>query len=161
MTSASEEFTDEEFTELVDAEISRVDLVDAAANGTRFLIAKAAHQPSSKEKPMPRTATRPRLVRKADKKALAAAYDQTGKLIGLVDPDEITPIADLSAPEEDLDPVPAGEVGTPADEVGKRASVLKKSVYRSTDVAEQNRVAEHLNAAAIAGLRIIHGRRAA
>ena len=34
--------TEDEFTELVDAEIPRVDLVDKAANGTRFLIAKQA-----------------------------------------------------------------------------------------------------------------------
>lgn len=32
----------DDFTELVDADIPRVDLVDKAANGTRFLIAKAA-----------------------------------------------------------------------------------------------------------------------
>lgn len=32
---------DDEFTELVDADIPRVDLVDKAANGTRFLIAKS------------------------------------------------------------------------------------------------------------------------
>jgi len=33
---------DDDFTELVDADIPRVDLVDKAANGTRFLIAKQA-----------------------------------------------------------------------------------------------------------------------
>jgi hypothetical protein len=34
---------DDDFTELVDADIPRVDLVDKAANGTTFLIAKAAN----------------------------------------------------------------------------------------------------------------------
>jgi hypothetical protein len=36
---------EDEFTELVDADIPRVDLVDKAANGTRFLIAKAQGAP--------------------------------------------------------------------------------------------------------------------
>ncbi len=107
---------------------------------------------------------KPSPVRKADK-PVAVVYDQKGRLIGLVDPDKIVRVADLSASETDLDPVPPAEVGTPADGVAKsRAAVaaLRKRMHTSPDVAEQERIAEALAAAAVRGLRIIHhGRRGA
>lgn len=46
MVDLSGLFKDDEFTELVDADIPRVDLVDKAANGMRFLLAKRADGPA-------------------------------------------------------------------------------------------------------------------
>jgi hypothetical protein len=69
-------------------------------------------------------------VAKADdvKPSLRAVYDAKGHLIGVIDPADLTPIADAepdeaddaepAAPETpDLTPAPADEVGTPADAV--------------------------------------------
>jgi hypothetical protein len=101
--------------------------------------------------------TQPSPIRKADKPLPVAAYDQNGKLVGIImDPSAIQPLAGDGL-EVDLTPAPAAEVGTPADAVGKVA-LLKKSVYGARDVAERERAAEALNRAAIIGLRTIHGR---
>lgn len=74
-------------------------------------------------------------VGKADgsdgKPPMVAVYDAKGKLVGIVDPSEITPISGADAGDDgagddapaaeaapettDLTPAPAGEVGTPAD----------------------------------------------
>lgn len=83
-------------------------------------------------------------VAKADgeKSPMVAVYDAKGKLVGIVDPGEITPIsgADASddkndaddsdsgdtAPETpDLQPAPAAEVGTPADAAPSDDDVTK------------------------------------
>ncbi|MFD0032527.1 hypothetical protein ACFVJK_30520 [Streptomyces sp. NPDC127172] len=74
------------------------------------------------------------------KAPMVAVYDAKGKLVGIVDPTEITPIsgadageekpeapAEEPAPEEaaaDLAPAPAAEVGTPADELAKEADTV-------------------------------------
>lgn len=97
---------DGEFSELRDAEIHRVDLVDKAANGTRFLIAKAAGgglMPAdtihsllkAQGGPMPAMTGRKRtykIVKGKNGKPQVAVYDEAGKLIGLVDPDDITEV---------------------------------------------------------------------
>jgi hypothetical protein len=64
-------------------------------------------------------------------KALAAVYDQHGKLVGVCDPAEITPIQDDTEEdgedmdngqdETDLTPAPAADAGTPASDVEKTA----------------------------------------
>lgn len=77
-------------------------------------------------------------VEKADgegKKAMAVVYDQKGRLLGIIDPEDITPVANAEADADDMDddepaddgqaapettdltPQPAGEAGTPADAV--------------------------------------------
>jgi hypothetical protein len=102
---------------------------------------------AKKETDMPETGNAPETavtdtvdpVGKADagaegKAPMVAVYDAKGKLVGIVDPTEITPISGADAAEEpaaeaepapaadDLTPAPAAEVGTPADEdVAKEA----------------------------------------
>jgi hypothetical protein len=68
------------------------------------------------------------------KAPMVAVYDAKGKLVGIVDPTEITPISGADAAEEpapeapaetpaaaDLEPAPAAEVGVPAEDVAKDA----------------------------------------
>lgn len=64
-----------------------------------------------------------------DKKAMCVVYSQDGKLMGICDPDDITPVANSQAdpddtpaetpPAADMTPAPAATVGTPADAVTK------------------------------------------
>jgi flagellar hook-basal body complex protein FliE len=83
----------------------------------------------------------PDTVGKADQTPQIAVYDRHGKLVGIVAPDKLTPVADSGSEDEpakeiepesaadepsdtpdtptDLAPAPGGEVGTPADEIGK------------------------------------------
>jgi hypothetical protein len=106
---------------------------------------------AKKETDMPETGTAPETVEtlaepvgKAEgegKAPMVAVYDAKGKLVGIVDPTEITPIsgADADAGEDepeavaeaapaeaaaDLAPAPADEVGTPADELAKDADTV-------------------------------------
>ncbi|GAA2732310.1 hypothetical protein [Streptomyces nogalater] len=67
------------------------------------------------------------------KAPMVAVYDAKGKLVGIVDPTEITPISGADAADEpaapeapaeappagDLEPAPAAEVGVPAEDVAK------------------------------------------
>lgn len=69
-------------------------------------------------KPAPRVAIRKAKAADGDWVAL---YDENGKLIGITDPANITPISDASGPAPDLTPAPAAEVGVPADGVTKQA----------------------------------------
>ncbi|MFG3287263.1 hypothetical protein ACGF3G_00365 [Streptomyces sp. NPDC048179] len=106
---------------------------------------------AKKETDMPETGTAPETVEtpaaaaepigKADgegKPPMVAVYDAKGKLVGIVDPTEITPISGADAADEpaapaepapaadDLAPAPAAEVGTPADEgVTKEAAAAE------------------------------------
>lgn len=100
----------DEFTELVDADFGRVDLVDKAANGTQFLISKAAASAlTSFDSPGPRRAhdmplpsTYPRRLKATgypqvrmfkavtSKKEQIAVYDQSGRLLGTCDPGDVT-----------------------------------------------------------------------
>jgi hypothetical protein len=74
----------------------------------------------------------------AEKPKMQAVFDQDGDLIGVVDPDAITPVAGAAAspaaddgmqagpaaaaaPADDMTPQPPAEAGTPADAVGKAA----------------------------------------
>jgi hypothetical protein len=77
---------DADFTEIVDADIARVDLVGAGANGYGILIAK------SREEVMASTTARRVPVRKAPKSKQVAVYDEQGRLVGLVDPDDSGPV---------------------------------------------------------------------
>jgi hypothetical protein len=80
------------------------------------------------------------------KAAMVAVYDAKGKLVGIVSPDEITPIsgADAAAEEpaaaepaaEDLVAAPAAAVGVPAEGVAKEAApedVVADDVAKTTD----------------------------
>lgn len=82
----------------------------------------------------------PDVVGKADgeKTPMVAVYDAKGKLVGIVDPTEITPISGADATDEaadaddesasetpDLEPAPAAEVGTPADAASDDDTVNK------------------------------------
>jgi hypothetical protein len=70
----------------------------------------------------------------AEKPKMQAVFDQDGDLIGVVDPDAITPVAGAAAapaadpgeatpapPADDTQPQPPADAGTPADAVGKAA----------------------------------------
>ncbi|WP_128381269.1 hypothetical protein [Streptomyces cavernae] len=83
----------------------------------------------------------PDVVGKADQAPQIAVYDAKGRLVGIVAPESLIPVespgeddgeetpaaeepavepaADDAAPPTDLNPAPAAEVGTPADEIGK------------------------------------------
>lgn len=100
---------------------------------------------AKKENPMPETgnapettvdtpAVEPDAVGKADgegKAPMVAVYDAKGKLVGIVDPTEITPISGADATDEpepeapaavdELEPAPAAAVGVPAEDVAKDA----------------------------------------
>jgi hypothetical protein len=105
---------------------------------------------AKKETDMPETGTAPEIVEtpavepvgKAEgegKAPMVAVYDAKGKLVGIVDPTEITPISGADAGEDkpepeaeapaeapaaaDLEPAPAAEVGVPAEDVAKEADV--------------------------------------
>lgn len=107
-------------------------------------------------------------VAKADgdvKPQMVAVYNAGGKLVGVVDPTEITPIAGADAPDDkadgdaaaepaaepaatpDLTPAPPAEVGTPADavpdDVNKTQTLDTDTVAKALAAA----VTEHLNAA--------------
>ena len=69
----------------------------------------------------------------AEKPKMQAVFDQDGDLIGVVDPEAITPVAGAAAapaadPEaaapaaDDMTPQPPADAGTPADAVGKAAA---------------------------------------
>lgn len=91
---------------------------------------------------------------KADKPAPVAAYDQHGKLIGVImDPSKITFMADAS-PAMDLEPLPPAEVGTAADAVAK----VRKAFVSECDPREKNILANAMQAAAISTLQRIHQR---
>jgi hypothetical protein len=97
-------------------------------------------------------------VGKADgegKPPMVAVYDAKGKLVGIVDPGEITPISGADATEDtseeapaaaeaapeaaadDLAPAPADAVGTPADEdVAKEADATTDDTATGDDVTK-------------------------
>lgn len=90
-----------------------------------------------------------RLVRKADAPPLVAAYDANGRLIGVVDPAHITPVA--------AEPTPQGDgAGAEAEDITKATQQLKKALRDTRDAPEQARLATSMNQAAAAGLRRIH-----
>ena len=100
-------------------------------------------------------------------------YNQAGELIGIVDPDAIQPLAAPKAAAgkpADATPAPAAEAGTPAGGVANArdgqpeappsAAVVKSAFRNAGTTAEQNAAFAELNAAAVRGLDMIHGRRA-
>lgn len=113
------------------------------------------------------------LVRKAGSKdgELMAAYDQNGRLIGVVDPAKMTRVTDSNdgtTEKGEALPEPVRSAGTeqaagetPQMGIRKRMVEVRKGLYGGGTAQQQNELAEHLNAAAICGLRIIHGRGAA
>lgn len=99
----------------------------------------------------------------ADKKAMVVVYDQKGRLVGICDPDDITPVAnaeaepddmsdtsdddgsdssdDTSTETTDLTPQPAAEAGTPANNVpdtGDDDQAVTKTTHHinDTDLSE-------------------------
>jgi hypothetical protein len=88
-------------------------------------------------------------IAKADgdgKKAMCVVYNQDGALIGIVDPDDITPVSNSeakadeapadggdAAPADDMTPAPPGEVGTPAGAVDDDDTVAKAAVPGNED----------------------------
>lgn len=97
---------------------------------------------------------------KADggKTPMVVVYDQKGRLIGIVDPDDVTPVAnseadaddmpaasddasgsgdDTATPETtDLTPEPPAEAGTPADAAPTDDETVTKSTNDTTDLSE-------------------------
>lgn len=110
-----------------------------------------------------------RMLRKAKEEAeWLAVYDGNGKLVGIVDPDKVTPITDGSEGADDgQQPQPtrsaqaeaaAGE--DPTMGVQKRRANLRKGLYDgSLTATEQVDLIDALNAAANVALDRIHGRR--
>ena len=73
----------DEWTEVTDLNIPRVDLVGAGANGQRMLVAKEAA-----------VATKGSTARRAVRKHVdpqVAVYDENGSLIGLIDQEDLNP----------------------------------------------------------------------
>lgn len=117
-----------------------------------------------------------RVAKAGGKAAQVAVYDADGNLVGIADPADITPLADVAAPSKGDDPGkaaaappaapsaapgPPADAGTPADEVAKiakAAAVLKQTFTRGATPAEQNKAAAQLNAMAIVSLEAIHAR---
>lgn len=103
--------TPDDFTELIDADIDRVDLVDKAANGTTFLIAKRADGASSGL--IPPDLVRDLIGKTAEPAPVTDAVTMSGSPAAIArliheaavrkEPAPVTKDADM-APETDLDP---------------------------------------------------------
>jgi hypothetical protein len=123
---------EDEFTEIVDADIARVDLVKSPANGRPFLIAKSAGERGMFEAEFVHD-----LVRKADLSTVPtadlrrtvvagsgaernAALQELGlrAMTGEAEPSAPKP-KPKRAPKQDLEPAPKDEVGTPAGAVAE------------------------------------------
>jgi hypothetical protein len=109
---------------------------------------------------------------------LTAVFNQNGDLIGVCAAGDIQPVAEAKPSihnPADPNPAPSAEAGTPADGVAKAtrrtarppapqspptAAVVKASFRNAGTTAEENEAFNQLNAAAIQGLSIIHGRSA-
>jgi hypothetical protein len=88
-----------------------------------------------------------------EKTPMTVVYDQKGRLIGIVDPADVTPVSnseadpgeapdDTAAPEaapdaSDLTPAPAGEVGTPADAVPTDDDTVAKTTGNNDTTSEE------------------------
>jgi hypothetical protein len=96
------------------------------------------------------------------KPTMQAVFDQNGDLIGIVDPDAITPVAGAggkpdaaeAAPEAaaepaaaDLTPAPGAETGTPAEDVAKSDSTQDPSTALPAEAVLKSIVEEAVNAA--------------
>jgi hypothetical protein len=94
----------------------------------------------------------------AEKPKMQAVFDQDGDLIGVVDPDAITPVAGAASPPaadpadaapapaaDDMQPQPPADAGTPADAVGK--GVAPEDVITVTRDVLKSIVAEAVSAA--------------
>jgi hypothetical protein len=98
---------DDEFTELVDATIPRVDLVDKAANGTSFLIAKGADgSPGGLITP---DFVRGLIGKTADTEPEPAADPSIVKEAAMATPEDLDPTVVLADPDEEV----GGNANTP------------------------------------------------
>ncbi len=133
---------DDDFDELYDVIVPRVDLVGKGANGMPILIAKSAagqtglisqdtiHQ-LLKGAPMPSP------IRKAKgSSSQVAVYDANGNLVGTIDESDLNPIADASAPRQSGAPQAAPvaqapvQQAEPAEQVAKSISgALRGATY--------------------------------
>lgn len=137
---------DDEFTELVDADITRVDLVDRAANGMRFLIAKredgsaglldAAFVRDLIAKSEPETDSRETVTMTGSPGAIAKLIHEASrpaaepaevvKDLDLDDsPDGMDPTLPLAAPDDDEAPGSPSDPGSPAWEAIDAATARK------------------------------------
>jgi hypothetical protein len=125
------------------------------------------NSPAAAKAPAPSRAAQ--ILRKAkDAGEWLACYDANGKLMGIVDPDDVTPVSDGAA-DAAQQPKPTASAQTeaaagedPTMGVAKRArehSRLKKGLYGGGTAGEQAELAEQLNEAAIVALDVIQGRR--
>ena len=100
-----------------------------------------------------------RPVQKAKKKDQMAVYDSNGNLVGTVDPDVVTVLADAKAPEPKPKPAAAAPAAdpaaAPAPTMDEQVQKLRKAMSTTQSVAEQNMIADGLNAAAIIKLATI------
>ena len=116
-----DDLADSEWSEIVGAQIGRVDLVGASANGSKFLLMKSQQNnlmapdqiralitSAETERPMnsPKmtngqilAARKAGTLRKASKPSIVAVYSADGKLVGTVDQAKITVLASVSDPD--------------------------------------------------------------
>lgn len=125
---------------------------DTQESGLPVAKKETSMEPETGNAPDPTDVPATEPVGKADgegKSPMVAVYDAKGKLVGIVDPTEITPISGADAgddkpeaPEaapaaDDLAPAPAAEVGTPADEeLAKEAAPADTTPADGDDVAK-------------------------
>lgn len=124
---------DDGWTEATDIEVDRVDLVSEAANGTSFLLTKAAGARRSRFPANPDPAEEARMtIAKAGKKPAAqlAVFDQNGKLIGTVDPAALQPVQAAPASAKQTPQAPQEMTG---DEVNQRAAEVVGNVAKALD----------------------------
>jgi hypothetical protein len=108
----------------------------------------------------------PTVVAKTDKPAPVAAYDQNGKLVGIImDPSKITPVVGGAAPGSNpaAKPAPAQKpapaaAAPAAPAVGEEVAKLQKAARFADDPADRIKALDALNGAAAEALRRIHRR---
>lgn len=99
-----------------------------------------------------------------------AVFSSSGKLLGIVDPKDITPVSDSGADDDAAKKLPqptrSGQTEATAGEqpqmgvqkARQQALAVKKSLYGNADAADQARVANEMGEAASRVLKHIHAR---
>lgn len=132
-----------------------------------------ATKPTPSRKPVIRPVERHLILKAKDGDDPVAVFDQHGKLLGIVDPSKITPVSNpggdaappTEAPVTKQRPKPArpARLAQPKRLTGAEAQAaalaIKKGLYAGGDVADRERLAKQMNAAAIEAEKKIHGQR--
>jgi hypothetical protein len=84
-----------------------------------------------------------------------AVYDADGNLVGTVDPDVITELANAKAPEAKPKPAAAPTAAAPAPTMDEQVQKLRKAMGAAHSAPEREQIATVLNQAAIIKLATI------